>query len=1178
MHGLGLKVLAIAVMLAFPAALPVIARAQTGDPEILLPSIPSQSNGTTFSGQVATLVTGGQTDLPSGWTISINWGDGTTPDTTTATVTDGSCQAVPPGGTYILTDACGEENNGLDPVYTVTTSGHTFQGFGPYSFSLTASGSYTSGLNLGAHSNTATETILGSGAPPSPQVVVNSLPAQGQGTTFSGQVAKIVGSVGTLNQSDWTTQISWGDGTAIDQGAAVTGPNCEVPPLGATFVSTSFCTQPGEDPVYTVTDSHTFQRAGPYSVTVAASATFNAQPYSGLGHGTIPSNVCATTATLGYASLKLLGSGCITSSGPAQITPMGTNVIVDGIEVDPGSSGELALDSSTGLLTSTGPVTVKLGCSSCGQPQVAFQPRAIEWRVVPNPGETQIPVAGPSTFQLPSGSTLLQLPALSENSIDLMNGGQSTMSFKVSVPLIGLRSLGGVTASTQVLSSNAGGAQFNGLSATIALTTVPSGTTVKGTTLTAPFFAIYGSLSFTLSTNTWAVSLSFAMPPVGSVQGRAKVINGTPTAISLGGSYTDPGLAIGDTGVFLQSLSGGFKDYPTVQEPEIGLTSTTHNAATDAANANTCASINNNYANFLASNQALPSYCGQTGTITFAPPLEIDGAMGLSVGPVINSRSALTVNGQFRFDNSYFNGFQNVPWELDAQGAVSLVSLPFNQAPADAYPNTSPTGATKFAPINNAGSEGWASVNGDGVVQAGGGMDYKLPQNTSAWLLKIDGEVAVALVPKGATIPLGPNQSAEQYAATVQHQANSWAVVGSVTGDICVQIPTVASGCAVGAAAISNVGVGGCVSFSLPGTAVLESIANGFDATVNAIASAGQAIPNSSAVTTLGNLATTATNNSGTFLSNAASTGSGVAQTVGNAIGGAFSNVFGAPDRASREAPRAEPVATAASSEVLPTNIVIPQVNYSLGAIYKWSDGSTTPLTSCSNQTLVSALSAHDEARVATARGVPSLRVRVRRAGVAPRLFVITGKSAAPDVIVVGPDRRAIRTKGPGFVEPGWIVEKNKKLKKTYVWAVDAPAGKWDFLAVRHSSRILRVQTAAGISTAVVTATFAGEHKHAYVVHYRVANRASGDTIAIEETDGTGATIPVATAGGRSGTIRWTPSAKLFRPVRVLLAAIKRHGSVVSAQPLLGVNLKNHKLITGKSKAGKPKPSKRKHR
>jgi hypothetical protein len=197
------------------------------------------------------------------------------------------------------------------------------------------------------------------------------------------------------------------------------------------------------------------------------------------------------------------------------------------------------------------------------------------------------------------------------------------------------------------------------------------------------------------------------------------------------------------------------------------------------------------------------------------------------------------------------------------------------------------------------------------------------------------------------------------------------------------------------------------------------------------------------------------------------------------------------------------------------------------------------------------------------------LQVRVRRSGVAPRLFVITGTTASPDVIVVGPDRRAIRTKGPGFVEPGWIVEKDQKLKKTYVWAVDAPAGKWDFLAVPHSSRILKVQTAAGIPTAVVTAALVREHKHAYVVRYHVANRAAGDTVTIEETDSTGAPIPVATLRRGRGTIDWTPSAKLFRPVRVLLAVIKRHGSVVLAEPLLGVNLKKHTVI--KPKTGKPK-------
>ena len=54
------------------------------------------------------------------------------------------------------------------------------------------------------------------------------------------------------------------------------------------------------------------------------------------------------------------------------------------------------------------------------------------------------------------------------------------------------------------------------------------------------------------------------------------------------------------------------------------------------------------------------------------------------------------------------------------------------------------------------------------------------------------------------------------------------------------------------------------------------------------------------------------------------------------------------------------------------------------------------------------------------------------------------------------------------------------------------------------------------------------------------------------------------------GTVRWTPSAQLFRPVRELLAVIKRHGSVASAEPLLKLNLKKHVVI--KTKTGKPKP------
>jgi hypothetical protein len=38
---------------------------------------------------------------------------------------------------------------------------------------------------------------------------------------------------------------------------------------------------------------------------------------------------------------------------------------------------------------------------------------------------------------------------------------------------------------------------------------------------------------------------------------------------------------------------------------------------------------------------------------------------------------------------------------------------------------------------------------------------------------------------------------------------------------------------------------------------------------------------------------------------------------------------------------------------------------------------------------------------------------------------------------------------------------------------------------------------------------------------------------------------------------------------------IKRHGSVVLAEPLLGVNLKTHAVIKSKTKTGKPKHKKR---
>jgi len=114
---------------------------------------------------------------------------------------------------------------------------------------------------------------------------------------------------------------------------------------------------------------------------------------------------------------------------------------------------------------------------------------------------------------------------------------------------------------------------------------------------------------------------------------------------------------------------------------------------------------------------------------------------------VIDRNSALTVNGNFRYVDSYFDGANKVPWEFDVQGGVTLVSLPFNRSTLQVYPTGTFQNRTTFAPINNSGSQAWAEIHGDGLVQAGGGFDYSFPQNTNNWLFSVNGQAAVALIP-----------------------------------------------------------------------------------------------------------------------------------------------------------------------------------------------------------------------------------------------------------------------------------------------------------------------------------------------------------------------------------------------------------------------------------------------
>ncbi len=353
---------------------------------------------------------------------------------------------------------------------------------------------------------------------------------------------------------------------------------------------------------------------------------------------------------------------------------------------------------------------------------------------------------------------------------------------------------------------------------------------------------------------------------------------------------------------------------------------------------------------------------------------------------------------------------------------------------------------------------------------------------------------------------------------------------------------------------------------------------------INAIAAFGQQAATQVAQTAqaLADQAKQAANATANYISNTASNiGNSIANGAthaGNTISGASSVIdtissWFAGDLPAREFATADRglAAHAASGDVVNENITIPDVNYSIGALYRWSDRSTSVLTTCSHDALVSALSAKDRAGIAVVHGRRGVQIRVRHFTRAPRLFVITGVTAAPDVIVMGPDRRAIRTYGPGFVTPAWIVYKDPWHKKTYVDAVAAPVGKWDFVAAPHTSLIADVQTAGGTSIPTVKAAVRPAKRRRFSVVYRVFGRAHGNRITLQELDGSRPAVRVAALNRTRGTITWTPSSLLPGSKRVLEAVVTHDGAQVAAEPLGLINLKQLAKTPAKHKH-KPKP------
>ena len=1098
--------------------------ALAADPVVQFQPIPMQSNGSTLASQeIVKFWSSHNTADSEPTTTTINWGDGTPVDGTPPTVAlKVGCTATPDGSTL---GGC-PSNQGIE--YDVSAA-HTFAGNGPYTITVTLGG--YDGADL-AHPFTLppATTTIGSIAQ------FASFPAQNQGSILGHvSLVKFWGSSPT-NDPAGSTSIHWGDGTGADTFTESDVPEgCTPTPTGVTFDT---CPTGEGNEFDVAAGPHTFDTAGPYTLTVSVSAHDSAQsnsPFTMVAAATIPSAACTTSVTVGFAQAQLLGGGCIQIDGSQDVTPAGIPVLVNGLELHPAAGVSLTLDNTAGTLSSGGGnVTIDLGESSLGQHQTTFVAAPIKWRIAPNPGETSIDEGSPGDFDVSPSQTLDDLVTLSENGVTLMQGS-SDMRFTVAVPIPAIaKYFGAIDASTTILSTNPGGARFDGLDATIALTQKPE---LSGLKISAPFYAFFGHLDFTLSTDTWNVSLTFSSPGAGGISASTQVVRGTPTAIAFSASYQTPGLAIGDTGAFLQTISGGFTNYPTYSRPRIGLTQATGNATTDAARAAQCSDINNNYAQYIALNQAFPSYCGQVGTITFDPPLEIDGSATGSLGPVLGRKSALLVNGSFRYVDSYFDGNANVPWTFDIQGGVTMVGLPFNKSSLAVYKSSGTSDGTRFAPIDNSGSFAWAQIQGSGAVTAGGGFDYTFPQVTNDWFVQLNGSIAVTFIPKGA--PVGappPGATAQQYANAVQGYANNWTVAGTITGNICAQIPEVVKGCATGAGGISNNGVGGCASFSVPGTQVLQTLAVGGANAINAIASAG-GTAGASVVSTFTSLQSSATSAS------AKSTLNQIGSTLGGLVGLA------------RYRPSTGPLAQTA--DVINTsNIVVPAVNFAIGGVYNFNDGSTTYLSTCSNSALQQALTGQEVARAAAA-GVASTQVVVRSSSVAPRLFVIRGVTAAPDVLVMGPDRRAIRTYGNGFVEPGWIVYKDKIHKTTYVEAVAAPKGKWDFVAAPHTSRIASIHTAAGISIPTVQGGIVAAKAKKFTIQYKVVQAARGDVITLEEATRTGTTpVRIARLRQTKGSVKWIPSTLIASPQRLILAVIKNGSTTVSVQRIAAINLK----------------------
>lgn len=133
----------------------------------------------------------------------------------------------------------------------------------------------------------------------------------------------------------------------------------------------------------------------------------------------------------------------------------------------------------------------------------------------------------------------------------------------VSVVLPIPATVGGVSASGNVLSDNTTGAKFDGLDLSFGGSTTPKVGRTEGSATTVikdgkkqtvkgrvpgvnGLFAVFsGSLRFSLAANSWKGSITFSLPSIGGVSGSFDVINGVVRQLAVNATYTAPGLPHG---------------------------------------------------------------------------------------------------------------------------------------------------------------------------------------------------------------------------------------------------------------------------------------------------------------------------------------------------------------------------------------------------------------------------------------------------------------------------------------------------------------------------------------------------------------------------------------------------------------------------------------------------------